>query len=153
MSRQLNWRDLARRVLEYERETKPFHQPPSVGIVLEWRNERRIGCIQPGILPEFPAVVFLSINSVHIAPEFIQAIRNLDPGRLLLTADDGLDLKGNFHTVRREENRLTFMTAKETMAAEASPMPMHEIAPTADGLEVRPILHRKTLWKQKPEDN
>ncbi len=153
MSRQPNWRFLAEGFLANERKTKPFHHPPSTGIVLEWRKERRIGCIQWPVLADFPAVVFVSIMSVYIDPEYIRAIRNLDPGRLLLTAEDRLDLRGNFHILRREGDRLTFMTAEEMMAAEASPMAVHEIAPTVNGFAVRPILHRETLWKQKPEDN
>ncbi len=153
MSRQPNWRALAEGFLANERKTKPFHRPPSIGIILEWRKERKVGCIQWPVLADFPAVVFVSIMSVHIDPEYIRAIRNLDPSRLDLTADDRLDLKSNFHIVRREGDRLTFMTAEEVVAVEHADIPLLELRPTADGIAVRPVLHRETLWKQKPEDN
>src|ERR1051326_8228157 len=109
-----DWRQLAAGMLENERKMQPMHRPPSTGCLVNWRDQVRVGCIQYPVDPAFPAIVFVSITSRFLDPEYIRAIRNLDPGRLELTADDAIDLTGNFHILRREQERLTCMTPEET---------------------------------------
>lgn len=146
------WRESAAGMLETERRMRPLHRPPSRGCFVAWRDQVRVGMIQHPIDPDFPAIVFISITSRHLDAEYIRAVRNLDPGRLLLTADDGLDLQDNFHVLRREGDRLSCMTPSETRHIANRPdlIALTQVQPTSDGVTFQPIagpamkLYRRT---------
>jgi len=144
-----NWRQLAAGMLEIERKMRPLHRPPSVGCLVTWRDRTLVGMIQSPVSARFPAIVFLSVTSKYFDPEFVRAVRNLDPGRLELEADPALDLNGNFHTLHRDGKRLTFMPEEETAEMLKNPMEVIEAQPHANG-EVVEFKSAKTITVLKP---
>lgn len=142
MNEQPDFRSLAEMMLRTERAMRPRHHPPSTGIILTWRNELRVGMVQHPIDIDFPLIVFLSITSKYRDPEYARHVRNMDPGRLELTADPRLDMEGNFHVLRRIEKVLTFMTPEETHAMERSAFSRFivQVQPREDGsVELIPV--------------
>jgi len=146
-----SWRKLAEINLKCERDMQRYHHPPSTGIILSWRGELRVGCIQHPVDIDFPAIVFISITSKYRDPEFARAYRNIDPGRLELRADPRLDLTGNFHVLHRDGNFLTFMTPEETRASQKSDLlrMLVQVQPRDDGrIDLIPVTERK--YEQEP---
>lgn len=150
----MDWKGAAKGMLETERRMMPFHRPPSTGVWVLWRAEIKIGMIQKPVDVDYPAVVFLSITSrFHCVPDFVKAVRNLDPGRLELTADAKLDLTGNFHTLRLEDRNLTFMTPQETVAMRDLGARIFQMQPEGNMIVATEVQHGPVQWKQRPEDN
>lgn len=137
---ELSWQERASGMLANERKMQPLHRPPSTGCLVVWRDRTLVGCVQHPVDPVFPAIVFLSVTSVYVDPEYIRAVRELDPGRLELVADPLLDLNGNFHVLRREDNRLTFMTPVETRHMAARGGVLIELTPTPEGFSYRGVV-------------
>ncbi len=145
------WRELAEGMLENERKMRPLHRPPSTGCLVTWRDRVLVGCVQHPVDPQYPAVVFLSVTSKYFDPEYVRAIRNLDPGRLELAADPQMEIgAGNFHVLRRQGGRLTFMTADETEAMDKRPFAITQLTPTGKGIHFETIIPL-VQPEQKPE--
>jgi hypothetical protein len=108
----IHWLSRARLMLTVEQRMQPYHRPRSIGCLVEWRSTTRVAMIQHPIAP-FPEIVFVSITSREIHPLYIQAVRQLDPGRLELIVDDAIDFSREFLIVRREGRALVGLTPEE----------------------------------------
>lgn len=137
----MNWHEAAKGMLANERKMKPLHRPPSTGCLVSWRDRVLVGCVQHPVDRAFPAVVFLSVTSKYFDPEYVEAIRHLDPGRLELSADPQLELGGRtFHVVRREESYLTFMTQEESRALSRQNFAITQLTPTDEGVHFETVI-------------
>lgn len=109
-----NWEEMARSILEQEKLLRSRNYPEPIGVILKWDNISYIGSIQE-IAPEFSKEIVLLSKSRYILPDkLMNAIRELDKGRLELTADSFLDITGRQHILRKLDNRLTNMTEEQT---------------------------------------
>ncbi len=146
-----DWRQVAIGMLEIERRMQPLHNPPSTGCLVTWRDRVLVGMVQYPVHPQFPAVVFLSVTSKYVHPDYIAAIREAAPGRLELQADADLDLQGNFHVLRRVDDRLMYMTPAETRAMVARRDVVVQVQPREDGIEFRaPVTAFELKVKERP---
>lgn len=122
-----NWKQVAQRFLEQEREIAKHCVLSPTGVVVSWRNEQYIGQIQE-IAPEYSKeIVDLSKSSRPVESSLVEAIKELDSGRLLLTADNSLDLTDRQHILRRLNNRLTYLTSDQTQYMAGSPIRVVEL--------------------------
>jgi hypothetical protein len=117
-----DWNKLANYILDEEAKVWGLTEPPITGILLRWRVNGYTGGIQV-IYPQFSReIAFLSKTSKPVEEELYNAIKRNDPGRVELIADDSIDLEGNYHTLRKLENRLVSMTPEQTGYALSHPI-------------------------------
>jgi DNA polymerase elongation subunit (family B) len=80
---------------------------------IQWRGNIYVGHVQE-IAPEYSEeIVFLSKSFKPVAQKFVDTIKELDPDRVYLHADDSLELTGRYHLVRKLGNRLTSLTLEQ----------------------------------------
>lgn len=121
------WESVAKELLEQEIFKKPLMHPEIARVLVMWQKHSYVGGIQV-IVPAFSKeIIVLSISTYPLPIYLADAIRKMDPGRLELTADDKLDLTGRQHILRREENRLTYMTPDQTEYMLLHPPEIYEI--------------------------
>lgn len=108
------WTEMARSILEQEKLLRSSNYPEPIGVIVKWDDIPYIGSIQE-IVPEFSKEIVLLSKSQYVLPDkLMDAIRELDKGRLELVVDSSLDLIGRQHILRRLDNRLTNMTEEQT---------------------------------------
>lgn len=108
------WEDMARSILEQEKLLRSCNYPEPIGVIVKWDDISYIGSIQE-IVPELSKEIVLLSKSQYVLPDkLMNAIRELDKGRLELVVDSSLDLIGRQHILRRLDNRLTNMTEEQT---------------------------------------
>ena len=107
-------RKLAAEILRQEKMTAEVNKPPSIGVIVRWKNNAYIGSLQMIAEDCSPEICLLNKSSKAINPELIEAIREIQPDRLQLVADEVLDLEDRVHVMRRVGNRLTICTAAQT---------------------------------------
>ncbi|MFQ6010155.1 MAG: hypothetical protein ACE5J7_03500 [Candidatus Aenigmatarchaeota archaeon] len=71
----------------------------------------------------------LSKSTYILAEPLVEAIKNNDPERPILKAEEELDLYGNYHILRRTGDRLTMMTPEQTRYAATHPVALGEANP------------------------
>jgi len=122
-----DWNHLARRFLEMEKEKLRSNNPPATPISVYWGGKVYVGSIQE-LLPEYSReIVLLSKATFPAHLLLVQALNNVDQGRLELTADSGLDLIGRQHVLRRIDKRLMLMNPEQTEYARTHLPPVVEI--------------------------
>lgn len=122
-----NWEPVAREFLERERSKMPLMRPEPAGVLIKWQEYTYVGGVQV-ISPEFSEeIVVLSMSTYPLPIYLADAIRKLDPGRLELEADEKLDMTGRQHVLRREGNKLTYMTPEQTAYMLQHPLQIYEI--------------------------
>lgn len=121
------WKEMARSILEQEKLSKFYNYPRPTSAIIKWNDLVYIGSIQE-IVPEFSKEIVLLSKSRYILPDkLMNAIRELDKGRLELIADSFLDLIGRQHILRMLDNRLTNMTEEQTKYMIDHPPDVREI--------------------------
>lgn len=121
------WKEMARSILEQEKLSKSYNYPRPTSAIIKWNDLVYIGSIQE-IVPEFSKEIVLLSKSRYILPDkLMNAIRELDKGRLELIADSFLDLIGRRHILRMLDNRLTNMTEEQTKYMIDHPPDVREI--------------------------
>lgn len=106
--------DVAKYILANEKTMASITYPPSVPVLVTWKNNVYIGSIQE-VAPELsPEIVLLSKSTCDMPVELSEAIRKLDKKRLELVALDSLDLAGRQHVLRRLGDKLVYMTSEQT---------------------------------------
>lgn len=140
---QIDWTQAAKAFLENTKKTQAFLQPPATSCFVQWRDEIKVGAIQFPVHPKYPAVIFLSITSRHVHPDFIAALKQMDPDRLELQADAVLDLTGNFHILRRDGPKLSILTPEETKAIQQQTRHVLQVEPRENGIHIESIPSRK----------
>lgn len=121
------WEEVARNLLESERQARRYNVPEPLGVVLTWGNGQYIGSLQEIALNYSKEIVLLSKSSKPMQTPLVEAIRKLDQSRLEVTADQTLDLVGRQHVLRRLENNLTNMTPEQTEYVARNLPQVHEI--------------------------
>lgn len=122
-----NWEEMAISILEQEKLLKYRNYPEPIGVIIKWDDISYIGSIQK-IVPEFSSEIVLLSKSRYILPDkLMNAIRELDKGRLELIADSFLDITGRQHILRMLDNRLTNMTEEQTKYMIEHPPDVREI--------------------------
>ena len=110
----INWEEIAKNLLEQEKLVKQYNNPEPISVIIIWKGNNYIGSIQE-IVPGFSKeIVLLSKSSSPLNKKLIDAIKKLDKERLELYAGDILDLEGRQHVLKRLDNKLVYMTEKQT---------------------------------------
>ncbi len=110
----MDYTEKAMRYLSWERQQIQRQIPPGSAITLTWREGLYIGSIQQ-IVPDYDASIYLlSKNVERWSADFVETVTRLDEGRLILSADDSLDLDGRLSVVRREGNTLHELNGQQT---------------------------------------
>ncbi len=100
-----------------------------IGVWVTWRGNEYFGSVQE-LEPElFPEVYFLSKMTYILSEELVAELRKLDPDRLELTADNSIELTGNYHILRKEDNTLGLLKPEETEYFLVHPIPITELNP------------------------
>lgn len=123
----MDFKLVARKVLDMERIQRASCTPSPTGVIVTCRGEEYFGHIQVPLPDYSKEIVLLSKTSRPTNPVLIGAIRDLDPDRLELKADDNLDLEGRQNLVRRLGERLTVVTPEQAQYVRESDITVCEI--------------------------
>ena len=109
-----DWSGFAETYLDNEAQQIADKVPPAEAVTVTWRGENRLGAIQPA---GFETVAFMSLTSVSVPVEMVEAINRASPHRRTLAAPDWLDLVDRLHVVQIVGNTIDKMTPRQTVWA------------------------------------
>ena len=103
-------KEFVKEYLALEQESIKEMVPPGNAVTVIWHTKAFVG----GYQYLDPDVVYLSITSKPVTKEFARELRQQQPNRHELTADNDLDLTGRGHILRKIEKTLCRLTPEQT---------------------------------------
>ncbi len=96
-----------------DRELDTYDDPPVIALV-SWRNRVYFGVLT-SLWPEYSPQVMLVYTAHHeLSDENVRTIRAQRPQTFTLVADPDMNLSaGGIHILRRDDDRLTYLTDEQ----------------------------------------
>lgn len=107
------WAEFAKGLLQQEKVFSALSHPEPTGVLVEWKSGIYIGSIQQAV-PDYSKEIFMLSKSSSPLPDgLVKAIKEQDPSRPYLHADNAIDLAGRQHILRKLEDRLVALTSEQ----------------------------------------
>lgn len=105
---------MAKKALASENENLKMAKIKGTYAFVEWKGQTYVGYVTK-LVPEYSEeIVFLEKSLVPIRKELREAALNLDKERLVLLAEDFLDLEHRLNILRKRGDTLTDLTEEQT---------------------------------------